>query len=112
MPKLLLLLAFCAVLAGCAGGDTPADPMRFLPTDGQRGTVGAARTLPEVIIGGKVLRLAPGATIYDRNNRTILAANLPPGSDVLYTKDASGNVTRIYILTDIEKARLASLGKR
>ena len=112
MPKLLLLLAFCATLAGCAsGGDAPADPMRLLPADGNRGTVGATRVLPEVTIGAQVMRLAPGALIYDRNNRTILAANLPQGSDVLYSRDASGNVTRIYILTDIEKARLAALGK-
>ena len=85
--------------------------MRLLPVDGQRGTVGATRPLPEVTIGSRVLRLAPGAIIYDQNNRSIMAANLPRGADILYTRDKTGNVMRIYILTDLEKARLASLGK-
>ena len=57
------------------------------------------------------MRLAPGALIYDQNNRTIVLSNLPQGADVVYAKDAAGNLTRIYILTDLEKARLSALGQ-
>jgi hypothetical protein len=68
--------------------------------------------LPNVIIGSRVLRMAPGAVIYDQSNRTIVHQHLPAGAEIFFTRDQAGNVQRIYILTDAEKARLAAAGKR
>ena len=80
--------------------------MRFLPP-GERGVTGENLPLPHVKIDKRVLRLAPGGVIFDRNNRTIVHQHLPAGADVLYTRDQAGDVMRIYLLTDDEKARLA-----
>jgi hypothetical protein len=65
-----------------------------------------------VKIDNRVLRLAPGAVLFDQQNRSIVHAHLPEGADVYFTKDLSGNVLRVYILTEHERARLAAAGKR
>jgi hypothetical protein len=85
---------------------------RFLPEKGERGRLGEAQPLPMVKIGDRVLRLAPGAVIYDQQNRSIVPAHLPQGADVYFTKDLTGNILRVYILTEQERARLAAAGKR
>jgi hypothetical protein len=102
MRKLLLLLSFCFAVAAAAH----AQGIRSLPPKGDRGTLGANQPLPQVQIGSNVLRLAPGAIIYDQNNRTVVHSQLPTDVDVFYTKDQNGDVQRMYILTDQEKARL------
>ena len=89
-----------------------AQVMRLLPANGERGKTGASQPLPHVTIGSRVLRLAPGGVIYDQQNRSIIHAHLPVAAEVLYTKDQSGDIQRIYILTDQEQARLAQAGKR
>ena len=55
------------------------------------------------IIAGQ---FAPGAVIFDTNNRTITPGFLPVRADVLYTIDQAGSVTRIYLLTPQEQERL------
>ena len=85
---------------------------RFLPAQGERGRLGEAQPLPMVKIGNRVLRMAPGAVIYDQQNRSILHAHLPQNADVYFTKDPAGNVMRVYILTEQERARLDAAGKR
>src|SRR5688572_29712375 len=104
MRKLLLLLAFCLALP--AGG-TLADSIltRHLPKDGQRGTLGVQQAYPDVVINRQVHRLTPGARIYDRMNRTILHAQLPLGRAIVYSRDQSGAVLVIFILTEQELAR-------
>lgn len=89
-----------------------AQVMRLLPAAGERGKTGASQPLPNVKIGNKVLRLAPGGVIYDQHNRSIVHAHLPVAAEVLYTKDQGGNIQRIYILTEQEQARLAQAAKR
>jgi hypothetical protein len=56
--------------------------------------------------------MAPGAVVYDQQNRSIVQASLPPGADVYFTKDSAGNVTSVYILTDQERTRLDSERRR
>jgi hypothetical protein len=85
---------------------------RFLPEKGERGRLGEPQPLPMVKIGNRVLRLAPGAVLYDQQNRSIVHAHLPEGADVYFTKDLTGNVLRVYILTEQERARLSAAGKR
>ena len=105
MRKPLVLLAFLMFFAGdsvLAQGLA----IRQLPAKGQRGQLGDPQPLPIVLVGGKVLRLAPGAVIYDQQNRSIVHGNLPPMADVFYTTDAAGNIQRLYVLTPDESVAL------
>jgi hypothetical protein len=103
MSKLLLLLILCFTLSHTT---VQAQIFRSLPQQGERGTLGQNQALPEVQIGSRSLRLAPGAIIYDQNNRSIVHSQLPTDADVFYTTDSKGEIQRIYILTEQEKARL------
>ncbi len=112
MRKLLLLLMFCATCVSVGTAAAQFISQRFLPGNGERGTLGAPQDFPLVRIGNAVLLLTPGARIYDRENRTILHGQLEPGSDVVFSRDQSGYVQRIYILTDQEREILRQAGKR
>ena len=105
MRKSLVLLAFLAVaLIGAAYAQGVA--FRQLPAKGERGRTGMPQPLPLVQVGGKTLRLAPGGLIFDRQNRTIVHASLPPQADVFYTTDMNGDIQRLYILTPEEGTAL------
>ena len=103
MRKSLLLLALLLVSAAVHAQFT-----RFLPPAGERGKTGDKLPLPAVIVDKKVLRLAPGAVIVDQSNRTLVHEQLPVGADVFFTRNQAGDVARMYILTDLEKARFAA----
>jgi hypothetical protein len=102
MRKLLIMLTVTLWIAASIAHAQ----MRPLPADGKRATVGQPQALPYVELGGKLLRLAPGGTIYDQNNRSIVHGALPAGADVVYANDMNGDVARIYILTPQEQAQL------
>ena len=111
LRKFLILLAFCcSLLPPHASGQLIQQ--RFLPADGVRGTLGDPQTFPGVQIGNQILRLTPGARIYDQSNRTMVHGQLPSGAEVLYVMDKAGDVQRIYVLTDEELLRLKQTGKR
>ena len=112
MRKLLLLLTFLAASAGAGSAAAQFVQMRFLPPEGIRGVLGPTQDLPFVAIGSRVLRLTPGARIYDQNNRTIVHAELPPGAQILFLRDQAGDVLRIYLLTEQELAVLKQTGRR
>ncbi len=112
MRKSLHSLAFLSLFALCTGASAQLVQSRPLPANGERGRIGATQPLPHVQIGNRVMRLAPGGVIYDQQNRSIVHAHLPPGSEVLYTRDANGDIHRIYILTPEEQSRVARAGKR
>lgn len=78
--------------------------MRIIPQTAKRGELRPA-TYPVVSIDGNALRLAPGALIFDTNNRTILYGYLPANADVAYTQDQTGHVMRVYLLTPHEAAQ-------
>ncbi len=104
MRKLLLLLILSAFFWAESGN---AQVQRLLPsTNVKRGITGDPRPMPAVIIGNELLKLAPGCVIFNAENRTILQQDLPRNADVLYQFDISGLVSRIYILTPDEQARL------
>jgi len=109
--KLLLSLVFSAA---CASLPAAAQfmQMRFLPPNGERGILGPTQSFPAVVIGRNVLLLTPGARIYDKDNRTIVHAQLPPGAAVIYSRDQTGYVQRIYILTEQELFVMKQTGKR
>ena len=100
MRKSLLLLVLSLIFA-----TVHAQPFRTLPASGFLGTTGERLPLPGIVINKTVLTLAPGAIIYDQNNRTLTHAQLPVGADIFFTGDGVGNVMRVYILTADEKAR-------
>ena len=65
-----------------------------------------------MLIDSHLLRLTPGARIYDRSNRTIVHGQIPSGAEVLYLPDKAGNIQRMYILTDQELLRLQQARQR
>jgi hypothetical protein len=80
--------------------------LRTIPQNGKRSTLSGYEN-PFVFLGGEQRRLAPGAVIFDTNNRMILPGYLPGGTaDVVYTTDQTGQVMRIYLLTPQEIQRL------
>lgn len=83
---------------------------RILPRQGKTGEVMGHR-YPLVNINGKTYRLAPGARIYDRNNRTILQNRLPDNVKVLYKLDMNGEVIQLWLLTPREQAALRRAGE-
>ena len=111
MRKLLLLLTFCTAYPISYPVSAQFIHQRFLPANGERGELGTAEAFPLVRIDKRTFRLTPGARIYDRENRTIAHGQLPAGADILYSRDSTGDVQRIYILTAQEQARLRS-GRR
>lgn len=109
MRKSLLLLILWLSVQFSIGH---AQVIRTLPAAFERGKTGENQPLPHVKIGSRILKLAPGAVIYDEQNRSIVHQHLPVGSEVAYTKDQAGAIQRIYLLTDQELIRLAQAGKR
>jgi hypothetical protein len=104
-----------AALALALAFATPAyaqHPGRLLPAGKLGDLTGRQLAFPLVQIGGEVLRLSAGALIYDENNRTIVHGNLPPSATVLYVRDPSGDVSRIYILRPGELETLRRAEKR
>jgi hypothetical protein len=112
MRKLLLLLVLSYSFGACVPSHAQFIQQRFLPANGERGKTGPRHAYPLVQIDKKLLRLAPGARIYDAANRTIVHAHLPSGTEVFYSKEQSGAILRLYILSAQEIDRLQQAGKR
>jgi hypothetical protein len=82
--------------------------LRTLPANAKRAQLAGYQS-PFIVIGGEARRLAPGAVIFDTNNRTITPGFLPANADVVYTVDQTGSVMRIYLLTVQEQQRLDAI---
>ena len=90
-----------------------AQLQRLLPAEGKLGElVGQQHPLPLLQIDDQVRRLAPGARIFDQDNRTIVHGALPERASVLFVEDTAGDVARVYILLPTELERLQSSGGR
>jgi hypothetical protein len=74
-----------------------------VPTNARYGELKALR-YPQVLIGDKVLRLGPGAKIYDRQNLIIMPAAAPSQASVLYRLDINGEISEMWLLTAEEAA--------
>jgi hypothetical protein len=105
MRKYLIFLVFLS----CPGWGWA---QRSLPAEGTRAEVGAQLPLPLVMLGGQSIRLAPGAAIFDRDNRRLTHAQLLPGADVIYQLDRDGQVQRVFVLTPSEQSRLDRPGTK
>ena len=96
-----IALTFLVAATALSVADIAWAQYRTLPAKAKRATLNGYQN-PFVILGNQQLRLAPGAVIYDTNNRTIVPIALPPQADVVFTTDPSGAVSRIYLLTPQE----------
>ncbi len=99
----LIVIAWLALEAGSGYAQ-----LRSLPANAKRAEFSGYQS-PFVIIDGEARRLAPGAVIFDSNNRTITPGFLPAKADVAYTIDQTGLIMRIYLLTAQEQQRLDAL---
>ena len=104
-PKTLGLALSLVAVTALSVADVAWAQMRTLPAKAKRATLQAYQN-PFVFLGDLQLRLAPGAVIYDTNNRTIVPLSLPAPADVVFTTDQTGAVTRIYVLTPQEIQQL------
>ena len=85
---------------------SPAHANRFMAT-GVKPAQLQSVVFPNVTIDGNTYRLAPGARIYDTNNRMVLPNAAPQTGKVLFKLDGQGNLIKLWILTPDEIARLS-----
>jgi hypothetical protein len=74
-----------------------------LPANARYGELKDLR-YPQAQIGDKVLRLGPGAKIYNPQNLIIMPATAPSQASVLYRLDINGEITEMWLLTAEEAA--------
>ena len=97
-----LSLIFLAT-AVCAFG-------RELPADGVKAELGAIE-YPYVKLGGKPVRLSPGARIFDQKDQLVLPYSFAGRVPALYKLDIRGDVQTIWLLTSDEIASLKNKKK-
>ncbi|MGB8856536.1 MAG: hypothetical protein WCC58_07680 [Burkholderiales bacterium] len=100
--RIILLIFASATLAFAA---------RPLPADGHTGYF-KALDYPMVQIGKDTLRLAPGARMFNPDNRVLMHSQLPAEANVLYQHDVSGLILNIWFLSDVETETLKKAGKK
>ncbi|QGZ39540.1 hypothetical protein IP92_01822 [Pseudoduganella flava] len=101
---------FCAALATLVLAPALAQQAlgtRPFPANAKRGRM-TPGYFPEIVIDGKVRRLAPAARIVNADNMAEVPAALR-GTNIIvnYTENADGDIDRVWILTAAE-ARLAA----
>ena len=89
------VLALALAIAASAHAQLPR---QFPPGAKLAEMVGQKQPFPLLELDDKVYRLAPGGRVVDENNRIILHSYLPKQAHVLYTLDANGEVSRVFIL--------------
>jgi len=98
------LFAFVAVTLALVFA-TQACAERHFPDQAKRGDM-KAYTYPSMKIGDNVYRLAAGSRIFNQQNLIIMPASLQiQTAPVMYMLDISGDLSRIWLLTDDEAAR-------
>jgi hypothetical protein len=94
-------------LASACVATSHAQLSRKLPANGKLGElVGQQQPFPLLQINNKIMRLAPGGRIYNRDNRIILHTSLPERAHVLFAEDMYGNVSLVYLLRPEELEQL------
>ena len=111
MRQLLNRIAGAAAALGLAcalglpAGAAVAQPRLVpIPPKAQRADI-TFNGSPDILINGKIARLAPGARIVGRNNMLVLSGSLSGTATAKYLiEDGTGNVIGVWILTDEEIA--------
>ena len=101
-------LAWAACFA--VGVHAQVNPTRDLPKDGKAGYLTHV-TENVFTLDGQRIALAPGGIVRGTNNLIITPNAVPRESLVLYTKDATGSLSRAWLLTKDEAAK-ANVGTR
>jgi hypothetical protein len=102
--KKFQLACFAAILV--LAGATQAFAERNFPEQAKRGEL-KAYEYPMMKIGDHVYRLSPGSRIFNQRNLIIMPASLRvQTAPVMYMLDMSGDLSRIWLLTGDEAARL------
>ena len=97
MRTILFLLAVLAA--------TLAAAERTFPGSAKRGELNSAE-FPYVQIGKEVIKLAPGAKIYDEKNQMVMPTRLPQKAPIRYSIEATtGLVLNIWLLSPDEAAQ-------
>ncbi|WP_137733721.1 hypothetical protein [Pseudaquabacterium pictum] len=101
VPQAVLAAALLLLIAGTAAAQTS----RPFPATALRGALVVTQP-PEVLLNGKADRLSPGARIRGANNMLQMSGALV-GEKLLvhYTREPSGLVHDVWILTPEEAAR-------
>jgi hypothetical protein len=100
MRTILFLLAVLATSAA-----TLALAGRTFPGDAKRGELKSAE-FPYVQIGKDVIKLAPGAKIYDDKNQLLMPTRLPQKAEIRYSiESTTGLVLNIWLLSTEEAAQ-------
>ena len=98
------LACFAAILV--LAGATQAFAERTFPEQAKRGEL-KAYEYPSMKIGDDVYRLSAGSRIFNQLNLIIMPASLlVQTAPVMYLLDTSGDLSRIWLLTGEEAARL------
>jgi hypothetical protein len=100
--RLAAVVLLCCLLALVASPGT-LSAARTLPKDARFGKL-TAFTYPYASIDGKVLRMTPGAKIYNEQNLIIMPAAMRQRAKVLYRLDSVGNLSALWLLTEHEAA--------
>ncbi|ODV13246.1 MAG: hypothetical protein ABT20_02465 [Rubrivivax sp. SCN 70-15] len=102
----MLRCAFLTALALFAlAGPAAAQMQRNFPANALRGEM-IVRQPPEIVLNGVPARLAPGARIRGQDNLLKMSGALVGQRLVVdYTRDISGLVLDVWILTPAEQAR-------
>ena len=78
------------------GATAPVERLRQIPDDAYKGVMWPVQGR-NVRINDDYMRLAPGATIRDMNNRLVLPNSVRRPKKIRYTLDMYGQVRRIWI---------------
>ena len=102
--KKIQLLCFTAMLV--LAGATLAFAERTFPEKAMRGDL-KAYEYPSMKIGDHDFRLSPGSRIFNEQNLIIMPASLQvQKAPVMYMLDMNGDLSRLWLLTGEEAARL------
>ena len=98
------LACFAAIVI--LAGATQAFAERTFPLQAKRSDLQAYQ-YPSLKIGDKVYKLSPGSRIFNQRNLIIMLASLQvKTAPVMYILDINGQVSRVWLLTGEEAARL------
>jgi hypothetical protein len=102
--KKIQFVCFAALLV--LAGATQAFAERTFPEQAKRGDL-KAYEYPSMKIGDRVYRLSPGSRIFNEQNLIIMPASLQvQTAPVMYMLDMSGDLSRLWLLTGEEAARV------
>ena len=103
MRKILIFLLASMLTLVCA---TQAGAERVFPEKAKRGDM-KAYAYPSMKIDDNIYRLSPGSRIFNQQNLIIMPASLQvQTAPVMYMLDMSGDLSRVWLLTGEEAARL------